>query len=55
MWGGLTRLTRQASSSAAAEPFLSGSSSSYVEQLYEAWSKDPSSVHKVMGMGNGDG
>jgi len=27
------------------ESFLSGSSSSYVEQMYESWRKDPSSVH----------
>lgn len=33
--------------SAAAEPFLSGSSGLYVEQMFEAWSQDPSSVHKV--------
>uniref|UniRef100_A0A0K8RIE9 2-oxoglutarate dehydrogenase, mitochondrial n=1 Tax=Ixodes ricinus TaxID=34613 RepID=A0A0K8RIE9_IXORI len=31
---------------AAAEPFLSGSSSVYVEEMYKAWTKDPSSVHK---------
>ena len=43
----ILRLTKQSSSSAAAEPFLSGSSGSYVEQMYEAWSQDPSSVHKV--------
>lgn len=32
---------------AAAEPFLSGSSSVYVEEMYSAWQKDPNSVHKV--------
>lgn len=46
LWVGLTRLKRQ-SSSGAAEPFLSGSSGAYVEQMYEAWKHDPSSVHKV--------
>ena len=32
---------------AAAEPFLSGSSSVYVEEMYSSWQKDPNSVHKV--------
>lgn len=32
---------------AGAEPFLSGTSSLYVEQMYESWKKDPQSVHKV--------
>ena len=32
---------------AGAEPFLSGSSSVYVEMMYDAWQKDPNSVHKV--------
>lgn len=32
---------------AAAEPFLSGSSSVYVEEMYAAWLEDPKSVHKV--------
>lgn len=31
---------------AAAEPFLNGSSSVYVEEMFNAWTKDPSSVHK---------
>jgi 2-oxoglutarate dehydrogenase E1 component len=31
--------------SAAAEPFLNGTSSSYVEDMYNAWLKDPASVH----------
>ncbi|XP_066157508.1 2-oxoglutarate dehydrogenase complex component E1 isoform X3 [Euwallacea fornicatus] len=30
---------------AAAEPFLNGSSSQYVEDMYNAWLADPSSVH----------
>lgn len=37
----------QASEAAAAEPFLSGSSSTYVEEMYLAWQRDPNSVHKV--------
>lgn len=32
---------------AAKEPFLNGSSSVYVEEMYRSWVKDPSSVHKV--------
>nr|XP_039273817.1 2-oxoglutarate dehydrogenase, mitochondrial-like isoform X1 [Styela clava] len=31
---------------AKAEPFLSGSSSVYVEDMYESWLQDPSTVHK---------
>ena len=38
---------RNYATQAAAEPFLSGSSSIYVEEMYSAWQKDPSSVHKV--------
>lgn len=34
-------------SPAAAEPFLNGSSSTYVEDMYNAWLADPSSVHAV--------
>lgn len=29
------------------EPFLNGSSSIYVEEMYKAWLKNPESVHKV--------
>lgn len=32
---------------AAQEPFLNGSSSVYVEEMYKSWEKDPNSVHKV--------
>ena len=32
---------------AKAEPFLNGSNSAYVEDMYESWLEDPSSVHKV--------
>lgn len=31
----------------AAEPFLNGSSSAYVEEMYNAWLQDPKSVHAV--------
>jgi len=37
----------QTSSSVAAEPFLNGSSSIYIEEMYRAWEQDPNSVHKV--------
>merc|ERR1719232_1288154 len=30
---------------AAAENFLSGSNSAYVDEMYEAWARDPTSVH----------
>lgn len=32
---------------AAAEPFLNGSSGQYIEDMYNAWLADPSSVHAV--------
>ena len=32
---------------AAAEPFLNGSSSVYVEDMYNSWLQDPKSVHAV--------
>lgn len=32
---------------AASEPFLNGSSGQYVEDMYNAWLADPSSVHAV--------
>lgn len=35
---------------AAQEPFLNGSSSVYVEEMYRAWVKDPTSVHKVISL-----
>lgn len=38
---------RQFASQVAAEPFLNGSSSNYVEEMFFAWEKDPASVHKV--------
>lgn len=33
--------------SAAAEPFANGSTASYVEEMYNAWLRDPTSVHTV--------
>ncbi|XP_051174483.1 2-oxoglutarate dehydrogenase complex component E1 isoform X3 [Leptopilina boulardi] len=36
---------RYSSSRVATEPFLNGSTSSYVEEMYNAWLQDPSSVH----------
>lgn len=37
--------TRKYSNRVATEPFLNGSSSSYVEEMYNAWLQDPHSVH----------
>lgn len=34
-------------SKVATEPFLNGSSSTYVEEMYNAWLQDPHSVHVV--------
>ena len=34
-------------STQAAEPFMNGSSSAYIEDMFEAWQRDPGSVHKV--------
>ena len=42
------QLFRRPQSTVTAEPFLNGSSSSYVEAMYESWQQNPSSVHKVM-------
>jgi len=39
--------SRYYGTSAGAEPFINGTSSSYVEEMYESWKVDPSSVHKV--------
>lgn len=38
---------RQYSSAVPAESFLNGSSSTYVEDMYNSWLADPSSVHAV--------
>lgn len=47
--GGLRtfRPVRCLNSSAAAEPFLNGTSSNYVEEMYHAWLENPRNVHKV--------
>ncbi|XP_011300393.1 2-oxoglutarate dehydrogenase, mitochondrial-like isoform X2 [Fopius arisanus] len=37
--------TRRYGSKVATEPFLNGSTSSYVEEMYNAWLRDPNSVH----------
>ena len=44
-----TRSSNQQATAAAAkaEPFLNGSNSLYVEDMYESWLENPSSVHKV--------
>lgn len=39
----------------AAEPFLNGTSSNYVEEMYYAWLENPKSVHKVRGRGRAGG
>lgn len=39
----------------AAEPFLNGTSSNYVEEMYYAWLENPKSVHKVRGRGHAVG
>uniref|UniRef100_F6UHA9 2-oxoglutarate dehydrogenase, mitochondrial n=3 Tax=Ciona intestinalis TaxID=7719 RepID=F6UHA9_CIOIN len=43
-----TSLTNQQATAAAAkaEPFLSGSNTLYIEEMYESWLEDPKSVHK---------
>lgn len=42
-----TESVRKYNSRAATEPFLNGSTSSYVEEMYNAWLQDPHSVHIV--------
>lgn len=44
---GERQFVRYYAAQVAAEPFLNGSSSAYVEEMYIAWQEDPSSVHKV--------
>lgn len=43
----LNTRTLRHQNTAAAEPFLNGSSSIYIEEMYQAWQQDPNSVHKV--------
>ena len=38
---------RNMSTAVAAEPFLNGSTSNYVEEMYNSWLQDPKSVHAV--------
>lgn len=38
---------RHLNSSVTAEPFLNGTSSIYLEEMYYAWLEDPKNVHKV--------
>ncbi|XP_074648897.1 2-oxoglutarate dehydrogenase complex component E1-like [Tubulanus polymorphus] len=40
------QLVKCYSSQVVAEPFLNGSSSSYMEEMYNSWLEDPKSVHK---------
>ncbi|KAM8853110.1 2-oxoglutarate dehydrogenase complex component E1 [Synchiropus picturatus] len=37
---------RMQSSSVAAEPFLNGTSTNYMEEMFTAWQEDPASVHE---------
>jgi len=47
-YASITQMRQQSTAaSAAAEPFLSGSSSNYIEDMYDSWQRDPNSVHKV--------
>uniref|UniRef100_A0A8C9WQL1 2-oxoglutarate dehydrogenase complex component E1 n=1 Tax=Scleropages formosus TaxID=113540 RepID=A0A8C9WQL1_SCLFO len=39
--------TRHYTAPVAAEPFLNGTSSNYVEEMYYSWLENPKSVHKV--------
>ena len=41
------RLCAKPQKTLAAEPFANGTNSNYVEEMYEAWQKDPRSVHAV--------
>lgn len=43
----LLLVTRGATQKAHRESFLNASSSNYIDEMYEQWSKDPQSVHKV--------
>ena len=45
---GCNSLSIRHQNTAAAEPFLNGSSSIYIEEMYNAWQQDPASVHKVV-------
>lgn len=45
------KINRSYGTSAGAEPFINGTSSSYVEEMYDSWKSDPQSVHKVSPIG----
>lgn len=38
---------RKYTTAAQTESFMNGSSSAYIEDMFEAWQRDPNSVHKV--------
>ena len=42
-----TRYPRKKQAALVSEPFLDGTSATYVDEMYEAYQKDPSSVHVV--------
>jgi len=44
----VSRFYSTSATSVVAEPFLNGTSSTYVEEMYESWLENPNSVHKVM-------
>jgi len=39
-------INRSYGTAVGAEPFINGTSSSYVEEMYDSWKSDPQSVHK---------
>lgn len=43
----LPQIPNRLYNSASAEPFLNGSNTSYVEEMYNSWLRDPASVHAV--------
>lgn len=40
-------LPKRSATQLAAEPFMTGTSSVYIEEMYHAWLENPASVHKV--------
>ena len=44
-------INRSYGTAVGAEPFINGTSSSYVEEMYDSWKSDPQSVHKVSSIG----
>ena len=46
-FSGQKQQARWYASPASAESFLNGTSSVYVEEMYNAWLENPKSVHKV--------